>query len=396
MRAMNSPTDVLGVAAAALAVTAASLTGFGRQRGHYRGWSWWVTALWLTTVGVTAAALSPLLALPAELLLIQWPILTLVGLRRFHARARLPLNERFDWAVLALACGAAGAAVLWPGERPIDALLPCVATVAAQLYAASLLLCGPGGQTGLPLRWLGLAMAMVALAPLPTAWPRYELMAAIEWRAVAAALGAVVMAFVVLTLMFERTERQLRDSRRRLRVLANMDSLTNVPNRRHFHELATLALRADRAGSATLVMFDIDHFKHINDQLGHSAGDRALRLVSESMLEHLRAHDLAGRQGGDEFALLLRQTRVSDANGVAARIVAHLQQHAGDALLPPLTLSFGMVQVLPGENLNDALRRADQALYEAKRQGRSCAVIAGGDEAQPVFSESRRLGLTGS
>jgi diguanylate cyclase (GGDEF)-like protein len=143
-------------------------------------------------------------------------------------------------------------------------------------------------------------------------------------------------------------------------------------------------------------MFDIDHFKHINDQLGHSAGDRALRLVSESMLEHLRAHDLAGRQGGDEFALLLRQTRVSDANGVAARIMAHLQEHASEALLPPLSLSFGMVQVMPAESLTDALRRADQALYEAKRQGRSCVVTAAGDEAQPVFSESQRLGLTGS
>jgi diguanylate cyclase (GGDEF)-like protein len=387
MPKMNNPSEVLCVAAAALAVTAASLTGFGRQRGPCRGWNWWLAALWLTTAGVAFAALSPRLALPAALLLIQWPILTLIGLRRFHSRARLPLDERADWAVLLSAGGAAGVAVLWPGERPIDALLPCVATVAAHLYAASLLLCGPGGRAGLALRWLGLAMAMVALAPLPTAWPRDELMAPIEWRAVAAALGAMVMAFVVLTLIYERAERQLRDSRRRLRVLANMDALTNVPNRRHFLELATLALRADRPGSATLVMFDIDHFKRINDQLGHSAGDRALRLVSESMLEHLRAHDLAGRQGGDEFALLLRQTRVGDAGCVAERIVAQLQEQARDALLPPLSLSFGMVQVMSSEGIADAMRRADQALYEAKRKGRS--------GAEPEISESGRLGLTG-
>jgi diguanylate cyclase (GGDEF)-like protein len=395
MPKMNNPSEVLSVAAGALAVTAASLTGFGRQRGPSRGWYWWLAALWLTAAGVAFAALSPRLALPAALLLIQWPILTLIGLRRFHSRTRLPLDERADWAVLVMASCAAGAAVLWPSERPIDSLLPCVATVAAHLYAASLLLCGPGGQAGLPLRWLGLAMAMVALAPLPTAWPRDELMAPIEWRAVAAALGAVVMAFVVLTLMYERAERQLRDSRRRLRVLANMDSLTNVPNRRHFVELATLALRADRPGSATLVMFDIDHFKRINDQLGHSAGDRALRLVSESMLEHLRAHDLAGRQGGDEFALLLRQTRVGDAGSVAERMVAHLQEQARDALLPPLTLSFGMVQVMSSEGIADAMRRADQALYESKRQRRSDAVTAPADEVQPEPSDSRRLGLTG-
>ncbi|MFY9512551.1 MAG: GGDEF domain-containing protein, partial [Rubrivivax sp.] len=206
--------------------------------------------------------------------------------------------------------------------------------------------------------------------------------------------GNVVMAFVALTLVFERTERQLRDSQRRLRVLANTDTLTNVPNRRHFNELATLALRADGPGSAALLIFDIDHFKRINDRLGHAAGDRALRLVSEAMTEHLRAQDIAGRHGGDEFVLLLRGTPLRDAGHVAARIVQRLQERAEFSTLPPLSLSFGMVQVLGGEGIADALRRADQALYEAKRQGRSRAVAAFGDEDEPVFSESQRLGLT--
>jgi diguanylate cyclase (GGDEF)-like protein len=245
-----------------------------------------------------------------------------------------------------------------------------------------------------PLLWLSVTIALVALLPLPASWPGYELRPSIELRAAAATLGAVVMAFVALTLIFERTERQLRDTHRRLRLLANLDSLTNVPNRRHFHELATLALRHDSPGSATLLMFDIDHFKRINDQLGHAAGDRALRLVSASMIEHLRSHDVAGRHGGDEFALLLRDTAVAAAGGVAARIVADLQSNAQAAVLPRLSLSFGMVQMLPGEGIADALRRADQALYEAKRQGRSRAVTAEGDEDQPVFSESQRLGLT--
>jgi GGDEF domain-containing protein len=80
--------------------------------------------------------------------------------------------------------------------------------------------------------------------------------------------------------------------------------------------------------------------------------------------------------------------------GVAARIVAAVQQRSEDHQLPPLSLSFGLVQVGGGESLDGALRRADQALYEAKRQGRSCAVAAAGDETQPVFSESQRLGLT--
>jgi diguanylate cyclase (GGDEF)-like protein len=143
-------------------------------------------------------------------------------------------------------------------------------------------------------------------------------------------------------------------------------------------------------------MFDIDHFKGINDHLGHAAGDRALRLVSRSMQEHLRTQDVAGRHGGDEFVLLLRQTVVRDAMAVAARIVSRIQDQSEEACLPALTLSFGVVQLHHGEAVDDALRRADQALYEAKRQGRSRAVAAIGDEDRPVFTESQRLGLTPS
>jgi diguanylate cyclase (GGDEF)-like protein len=391
---ISSGSDILWVSAAALAVTSASLTGFGLRQQRYRGWRWWLAALWLTALGVAAAAVSNNLAVPAALLLAQWPIVTLIGVRRFHARTRLPGSEKLDWAVLAIGGSLAASGPLWPADGTMAALVPASAAALVHLYAGCLLFGGPGGRDSLPLQWLGVAIALVALAPLPTAWPGYEVAASIELRAVAAVLGAVVMAFVALTLVFERTERQLRDSQRRLRVLANTDSLTNVPNRRHFTEMATLALRADAPGSATLLIFDIDHFKRINDKLGHAAGDRALRLVSGSMTEHLRAQDVAGRHGGDEFVLLLRGTHVRDAGGVAARIVARLQEQAEFSTLPRLSLSFGMVQVLPGEGVADAMRRADQALYEAKRQGRSRAVTALGDEEQPVFTESRPLGLT--
>ena len=391
---VGTGSDILWLAAAALAVTSASLTGFGLRQQRYRGWRWWLAALWLTTAGVAAAAASAWMVLPAALLLVQWPVFTLIGVRRFHARTRLPGSERIDWAVLVVGGLLAASGPLWAADSTLVALVPALAAAAVHLYAASLLFCGPGGRDGLPLQWLGVAVALVALVPLPSAWPGYEATVSIEWRAVAAVLGAVVMAFVALTLVFERTERQLRDSQRRLRVLANTDTLTNVSNRRHFHELATLALRADAAGSATLLIFDIDHFKRINDKLGHAAGDRALRLVSASMTEHLRAHDVAGRHGGDEFVLLLRNMHVRDAGGVAARIVARLQEQAAYSTLPRLSLSFGMVQVQAGEGIADALRRADQALYEAKRQGRSCAVTALGAEDQPVFGESRPLGLT--
>jgi diguanylate cyclase (GGDEF)-like protein len=180
---------------------------------------------------------------------------------------------------------------------------------------------------------------------------------------------------------------------RRLRFLADMDVLTRVPNRRHFHELAGRTRSAVPAGCA-LMMFDIDHFKRINDLLGHATGDEALRQVARCVRDSLRTQDVAGRLGGDEFAVLLPETTVHDAMAVASRIATRLDDRQVAPQLARLSLSFGVVQLHDGETVPEALRRADQALYEAKRQGRSRAVIAFGVEAQPVFSESRSLGLS--
>ena len=394
---MTAPGDAIWICAAVLAVAAASLSGLGQTQKRYRGFGWWLAGLWLATAGLVLVGFAPEWRLSQSLaaaLLVQWPLATLVGLRRFHGRLHLPAGERMDGAVATL-CLLAAAAAPWMAADGVGiVVLPVVSTVLSHLYVASLLAGGADGREGVALRLLAIAIALAGLLPLLPAGASGDPVVATEWRALAAALGAVVMAFAALTLMHERTERQLRDSRRRPRVLANMDPLTNVPNRRHFHELATLALEQDEPGSACLLIFDIDHFKQINDHLGHAAGDRALRLVARSMLEHLRSHDIPGRHGGDEFVLLLRQTSVRDAMAVAARIVAWIQQEAEPASLPALSLSFGIVQLHPHEDVDDALRRADRALYEAKRQGRSRAVAADGEEEHPVFTESQRLGLT--
>ena len=393
---MTSVTDILSFATAALAVAAASLTAFGLRQRRYDGWRWWLVALWLTTLGAAVGALwsGHVGAAVAGLLLMQLPVVTLIGLRRFHPRQALPGGERLDFAVLFSALLLAAAAV---SAGPQSQWLAAGCSMAVHLYVAAVLFMGPGGRDFTPVRSLGVTMALVALAgfaPVLAAWPQFDLQSALPVRAVAAVLGAVVMAFVAITLVCERTERQLRDSRRRLRVLANQDTLTQVPNRRHFQELANDALLQDEPGTAVLLNFDIDHFKQINDLFGHAAGDRALCLVSSAMLENLRAQDVAGRQGGDEFVLLLRRATTQHAMGVAARIVAAVQRRAPGQQLPTLTLSFGVVQIGFGEGIQAAMRRADQAMYEAKRQGRSRAVAAAGNEERPVFSESQRLGLT--
>jgi len=393
---MSGSTEIFIFAAAALVVASASLTGFGMRQRRYVGWRWWVLAIWLATLGATLGATldtlwpAPIGAGLSLLLLMQWPVVTLIGLRRFHPRQALPSSERLDWVVLVTASLlAAGAAV----AGPQGTWLALGSSVAAHLYAAALLFMGPSGREFTPAKFLGATMVSVAIAPAALAWPGAGLQTTLPAMAAAAALGAVVLAMVAVTLVCERAELQLRDSRRRLHTLASLDTLTRVPNRHHFQDLADQALQQDEPGSAVLLNFDVDRLKQINDLFGRAAGDRALRLVSRAMLEQLRAQDVPGRHGGDEFMLLLRRTTTQDALGVAARIVSEVQRRAPDQQLPTLTLSFGLVQVGLGESVRAAMRRADQAMYEAKRQGRSHAVTAAGDEDRPVFEQSQRLGL---
>ena len=382
---MDALAQTLWLCTAMLVVAACALGAIDHAQRGYRGFPWWVCALWLNAAGTGAIALldasngaSPLL----QSAFVAWPLLCLLGLRQFHARSALPGSARVDLALLA---------VLWAAAL----LAPLLACSVAALYAAFVAGSAPKSQDTPGLRALsGLWLAVALLPALGSAWAQPRHGAALHASIVT--LGSVVMAFIVLTLSSQRTERELRESRRRLRVLANIDMLTQVPNRRRFEELALRALQSDEAGSAALLLVDIDHFKQINDMLGHAAGDRALKLVSRCTLELLRSHDVAGRHGGDEFVMLLRRSSTQDAMQVAERLVSHLQQQAHAHALPRLTLSFGIVQMRRGESIDDTLQRADLALYEAKRLGRSRAVAADGDPEQPVFRSSQRLGLTSS
>jgi diguanylate cyclase (GGDEF)-like protein len=290
--------------------------------------------------------------------------------------------------VALLAAALLGLAAALP--QPLAHPLAAATVLGLHGYVAAVLLLGPGGRDFVPVQVLALTVGLAGALPLAAVLVGMPVLAA---QAAALALVLPVLAFVGVALVCERTERQLRDSRRRLRVLAHLDSLTQLPNRRHFEALAESALAQDEPGTAALLHIDVDHFKRINDLFGHAAGDRALQLVSQAMLEALRANDIPGRQGGDEFVLLLRRTTPAQAMSVAQRITTEVQRRAPLRQLPTVSLSVGVVQVAFGEGVAAALRRADQALYEAKRQGRSCAVTAEGDEDTPVFGVSRPMGL---
>ncbi len=395
---MEALSSTLWLCTAMLVVSASALSAIDMTQRTYRGFQWWIGALWLNAAGAAAVALleGTHAALPvAQLMFVPWPLLCLLGLRRFHARTVLAGSSRTDLTLLAALLVTAPVALHMLSDEALLNLVPQLAASVALVYAAWVARSAPRGQQAPGLTSLGALWLTVAAMPaLGSALGFGAHVAALQASVVA--LGSVVMAFIVLTVSSQRTERDLRQSRSRLRVLANIDMLTQVPNRRRFEELVRRALQSDEDGSAALLLVDIDHFKQINDMLGHAAGDRALKLVSRCTLELLRSHDVAGRHGGDEFVMLLRRSSTQDAMQVAERLVSHLQQQAHAHALPRLTLSFGIVQMRRGESIDETLHRADLALYEAKRLGRSRAVAVEGDSEHPAFRSSERLGLTSS
>jgi diguanylate cyclase (GGDEF)-like protein len=167
-----------------------------------------------------------------------------------------------------------------------------------------------------------------------------------------------------LRLQSEAFERQARE-----------DSLTGLPNRRAFDEL--LAYEFARAGRSTqplcVALIDLDHFKRINDELSHAAGDAVLRAVASRMRELCREVDTVSRWGGEEFALLLPNTQLSDALTVCERIRSGIERMTLDAIAPGLkiTLSVGLASHEEQPDYDRMLSQADAALYAAKQAGRN-------------------------
>lgn len=172
----------------------------------------------------------------------------------------------------------------------------------------------------------------------------------------------------------EEASKDLAAALERERILSRLDTLTGATSRRHFIELAVheLAVAARYEQSLSLIIFDIDNFKRINDTHGHQAGDQILQRVAEVGRLHLRGADLFGRYGGDEFIALLPQTTAEEAEAVAERVRADVALHTGHvAGGVTVTISSGIAERLVADDTLDALvHRADLALYEAKNAGR--------------------------
>jgi diguanylate cyclase (GGDEF)-like protein len=159
------------------------------------------------------------------------------------------------------------------------------------------------------------------------------------------------------------------------------DGLTGCFNRTHALEVIDTELRRARRSQmpVSLIMFDLDHFKDINDRHGHLCGDAVLAAVGGRMREVLRGSDLKCRYGGEEFLVLLPETPLEGAKRVAdtlRREIADLQVHWTEGAIA-VTASFGVTMALPAEIDTEALiSRADRALYRAKDQGRNCVRLS--------------------
>ncbi|WP_292253166.1 diguanylate cyclase [Marinospirillum sp.] len=172
-------------------------------------------------------------------------------------------------------------------------------------------------------------------------------------------------------------EQQLEAARRKAEMLADTDVLTSLNNRRAFFNLGqkTLHLAQRNANPVSLVMFDLDHFKQINDLHGHAAGDLVLQSIAKTAAEQVRASDVLARLGGEEFAILMPQTTLNQAMRLAERLRRRIDQLeiTFDGIHLHCTGSFGVSHTAQGnDSLDTLLANADHALYQAKNTGRNC------------------------
>jgi diguanylate cyclase (GGDEF)-like protein len=296
------------------------------------------------------------------------------GARVFEGRKPLPL--------LAIV-----GAVLWLAACQSDAFMHSLdvrislATVIVYIYSFGFIRAlWLGRRDGLLSRWpvmalVGLHAAVFPIRapaigalpfPLGSASPPADIPALLIF---APLLYSFALVFLLMALTKERAESNQRHA-------ATIDPLTGIPNRRGFSERAERLLARSRQdqGALTLLLFDLDRFKTVNDRFGHRTGDAVLALFSNSAAQSLRPLDLVGRIGGEEFVALLPGVNTETAIEVAERVRSNFAAAASDVNGQPVgaTVSVGTASVTQGGYDFDALYGiADAALYRAKQKGRN-------------------------
>lgn len=191
--------------------------------------------------------------------------------------------------------------------------------------------------------------------------------------------GFALFLFMILALLLIHVLRE----RRHYRRLSELDSLTRVSNHTRFFDTARMLVEESRRRGKPLVLAlgDIDHFKQVNDEHGHIAGDKALREVARVLCDSFPGLGHVGRIGGEEFAVCVPDSETEPVLRQLEQVRENLAkiQYGGNG--KPLTMSFGVAELAAGEALENLRKRADEALYEAKSGGRNSVVVAKGKQA---------------
>ncbi|MQY52010.1 diguanylate cyclase [Rhodocyclus gracilis] len=204
-----------------------------------------------------------------------------------------------------------------------------------------------------------------------TAWVAPQTLAALPATVVR---DAGMLELLAAEMRIADLEKELQEAR----AMACTDPLTRAVNRRGLENAFQRELaRAERSGEAlSVVVFDVDNFKRVNDEHGHSLGDRALQHLVSVLREAMRPTDVIGRIGGEEFALLLVGVQGEEAQAAMTRLQGTLAAQPVPEADFSLTVSAGVATHVANESLEALLARADTAAYVAKRSGKNCVVRA--------------------
>jgi len=375
---LHSPTLLAAFAVALLVASGAAAT-IGLKNNSRRGGRWW----WAANAGLVVALAVMSLADPvgiaapiAAVFALQWPIVMLGGVRRFYSRGATRVPEWADRMAFAVATVLTFGTWLAPFEFATSAQVFAASAFALTAYVAaavSRLEDFPTSSTLKTLR-LGLvasaiaqaAWLAVAVAYLQATLPPADVALG---GLLATAITGLLVAQLALVMNHERRIAHLLASHRKLRHMVDVDGLTRLPNRRHFHEIAERAVEAAR-DAATIIVFDVDRLKRVNELIGQANGDEALRQIGTALRETLRRRDVAGRIGGDEFAVVLPRTRLADSAIVVSRIVERIDDRQVAPRIARVALNVGSVQMIANETIGEALRRAEKALVKSRDEAR--------------------------
>jgi diguanylate cyclase (GGDEF)-like protein len=196
--------------------------------------------------------------------------------------------------------------------------------------------------------------------------------------------GAIVAASIAIWYSDSIKSSSLADlekTKDQLNYLATVDPLTNTFNRRHFLELSKRRIKRTQTsnGHASFLLFDIDYFKKINDEHGHIIGDQVLHGIAQTCMKNLRTDDILGRFGGEEFVILLPETKLDDARMIAERLRLLIADTPIETEVGPIrtTISIGIAikEKAATISIDQLLSRADRAMYRAKQTGRNRVII---------------------